>query len=85
MLQLMSSGRRLDRIRVAAAHIEAAIAHINNEAQTRVPGTSEGNYGDVTALRLVVVALSDIRAALKAERVSGDSTQTIPDTEAAAN
>ena len=85
MLQLVSSGRRLDRIRVAAAHIEAAIAHINNEAQTRVPGTSEGNYGDVRALRLVVVALGDIRAALKGEGLHLESTAVISETEAAAN
>ena len=77
MLQLVKRGHRRDRIRVAAAHIEAAIAHINNEAQARVPGTVRGNYGDVTALRMVVVALSDIRAALKSERVPAEKGGSI--------
>ena len=85
MLQLVRNGQRVDRLRVAAAHIEAAIAHINNEAQTRVPGTAAGDNRDVTALRLLVVALGDIRTALKGERPIRDSSAVIPGTEAAAN
>ena len=64
MLQLVRNGRSLDRLSVAAAHIETAIAHINNEAQTHVPCTSGGDHGEVDALRLLVLALSDIRAEL---------------------
>ena len=68
MLQLVRSGGPLDRLSVAAAHIETAIAHINNEAQTRVPWTSGGDHEDVDALRLLVLALNDIRAELKRSR-----------------
>ena len=85
MLQLVRNGPRYDRLRVAAAHIEAAIAHINNEAQTRVPSAADGDVGDVTGLRLLVVALSDIRTALKGERPALDSAVMMSEPEAAAN
>ena len=85
MLQLVRNGPHIDRLRVAAAHIEAAIAHINNEAQTRVPGTAAGDFGDVTTLRLLVVALSDIRTALKGDRPRRDSGAMIAEAEAAAH
>lgn len=73
MLQLVRNDRPLDRLSVAAAHIEAAIAHINNAAQTRVPWTTGGDHGEVDALRLLVLALSDIRAELKRSRRECDS------------
>lgn len=75
MLQLVSNDRPLDRLSVAAAHIEAAIAHINNEAQTRVPWTTGDDQGELDALRLLVRALSDIRAELKRSRRKCDSAQ----------
>ena len=53
----------IDRLGIAAAHIEAAIAHINNVMQVRVPAPGE-NDEDFTRLRLLVTALADIRTAL---------------------
>jgi hypothetical protein len=55
-----ASERRFDRLRVANAHLMAAIAHLNNEAQSRVP-VLEGDDSTVAYnLRLVVRALTDI-------------------------
>ena len=85
MLQLISHDRRLDRLRVAAAHIEAAIAHINNEAQVRVPGTTGGDPEEVTTLRLLVVALSDIRTALKRQSPTFCESSAVMMTDAVAN
>ena len=50
----------LDRLRVATSHLQAAIAHINNEAQRRVPVLPDDDRSVVEDLRLVVRALADI-------------------------
>lgn len=86
MLQLVRNDRPLDRLSVAAAHIEAAIAHINNEAQARVPWTAGGAHGEVKAFRLLVLALSDIRAELvRSRRECGSVGAMTTATDAAAN
>jgi hypothetical protein len=56
-------GRRLT---LARRHIETAISHINDVAQSRVPLTAavESTPG-VDELRLIVRALADIREALR--------------------
>jgi hypothetical protein len=53
----------LDRLRVAAAHVESAIVHINNVIQARVPAHAPNDDG-IVQLRLLVTALADIRRAL---------------------
>lgn len=51
---------------LAAAHIEMAMAHINNAAQGQMPVTpNEGDDPHVEELRLMVRALSDVRDRLK--------------------
>jgi hypothetical protein len=85
MLQLVSHDRRMDRLRVAAAHIEAAIAHINNEAQVRVPGSTHDDPEEVTTLRLLVVALSDIRIALERQSPAFCESRAVTMTDAVAN
>ena len=62
------SGPRLDRLRVAQAHLEAAIAHLNNEAQARVPVCADGDVSTLDNLRLIVQALADIVDAVGAIR-----------------
>ena len=65
MLRLvMSDNRPGHRLRLARAHIEVAIAHINNEAQTRVPPRRGSDHWETNALRVLVQALDDIRDAL---------------------
>ena len=54
----------LQRIAVARRHIETAIAHINDGAQTRVLEQAR-NTSSVDELRLIVRALADIREALR--------------------
>ena len=54
----------VQRIAVARRHIETAIAHINDVAQTRVLETARNSAG-VDELRLIVRALADIREALR--------------------
>jgi hypothetical protein len=55
------------RLTLARRHIETAIVHINDVAQSRIPLTSD--LTDLTPgvdeLRLIVRALADIREALK--------------------
>jgi hypothetical protein len=53
----------VQRIALARRHIETAIAHINDVAQTRVL-EARGTSG-VDELRLIVRALADIREALR--------------------
>jgi hypothetical protein len=57
------------RLTLARRHIETAISHINDVAQSRIPLTSaievESAPG-VDELRLIVRALADIREALRA-------------------
>lgn len=65
MLTVVDKNGPLDRLRVAAAHIEAAVAHINNAAQAQMPiRTGSGDHA-VSDLRLIVRALGDIRDELR--------------------
>jgi hypothetical protein len=48
------------RLNVAIAHLEAAVVHINNEAQCRIPFAGDGQPRQVEELSLVVRALSDV-------------------------
>lgn len=56
------------RLTLARRHIETAIVHINDVAQSRIPLTAS-DLTDITPgvdeLRLIVRALADIREALK--------------------
>ena len=54
----------VQRISVARRHIETAISHINDVAQTRVIEEARSTSG-VDELRLIVRALADIREALR--------------------
>jgi hypothetical protein len=56
---------QLDRLGVAASHIESAIAHINNVIQTYAltPACDQR----IEELRLMVIALADIRNQIKAQ------------------
>jgi hypothetical protein len=56
-----SSPRR--NLQIARAHIETAIAHINDAAQGRI-GAKEPCAYPIEDLRLLVTALADIRNAL---------------------
>ena len=60
-----------DHLGVAARHIEAAIAHINDVAQTRVPMSSADSSDDVDELRLIGRALADIHDALRERPAHG--------------
>jgi hypothetical protein len=53
------------RLALARRHIETAIAHINDAAQSRVPVITPSDFGGVDELRLIVRALADIREALR--------------------
>ena len=53
------------RLTLARRHIETAIAHINDVAQSRIPLATSDLAPDVDELRLIVRALADIREALK--------------------
>ena len=73
----------VQRISVARRHIETAIAHINDVAQTRVLEQAR-NTSSVDELRLIVRALADIREALRscewsapAEAVPADEAETV--------
>jgi len=53
------------RLSLARRHIETAISHINDAAQSRIPLTADGETAPgVDELRLIVRALADIREAL---------------------
>jgi hypothetical protein len=55
------------RLSLARRHIETAIAHINDVAQSRIPQTMTAETAPgVDELRLIVRALADIREALQA-------------------
>ena len=64
----------VQRIDVARRHIETAIAHINDVAQTRVLEQSASTSG-VDELRLIVRALADIREALRSREWSPSTDQ----------
>ena len=60
-----------DRLRVATAHLQSAIVHLNNAAQSRIsPCASDARR--VEELRLIVVALAEIIDALHTMDVSLD-------------
>jgi len=63
----------VQRIGVARRHIETAIAHINDVAQTRV--LEAHSTSRVDELRLIVRALADIREALRSCEWSAPSAQ----------
>ena len=72
----------VQRVAVARRHIETAIAHINDVAQTRV--LEARSTSGVDELRLIVRALADIREALRscewsapAEPVQADEAETV--------
>jgi hypothetical protein len=72
-LQIVSSGSAVSsndaparRLTLARRHIETAISHINDVAQSRVPLTTAAESAPgVDELRLIVRALADIREALR--------------------
>jgi hypothetical protein len=68
-------GRRLT---LARRHIETAISHINDVAQSRIPLTNavESAPG-VDELRLIVRALADIREALRSSDTATAVDSTI--------
>jgi hypothetical protein len=54
------------RLALARRHIETAISHINDVAQSRIPLTTAAETAPgVDELRLIVRALADIREALR--------------------
>ena len=54
------------RLTLARRHIETAISHINDVAQSRIPvSTAVDTAPGVDELRLIVRALADIREALR--------------------
>jgi hypothetical protein len=66
MLQIVAKNDSpVQRLAVARRHIETAIAHINDVAQSRVPVASLDTSAGVDELRLIVRALADIREALR--------------------
>jgi hypothetical protein len=70
MLTLVSNDTepRFDRLRVVHAHLVAAISHLNNEAQARVPVSADEHSSSVNDLQLIVQALADIVDAVHAMR-----------------
>jgi len=64
------------RLTLARRHIETAIAHINDVAQSQIPLTTSDLAPGVDELRLIVRALADIREALK----SSDPSPAEPST-----
>ena len=60
-----SEGDNVDRVAVTVAHIEHAIAHLNNAAQGAISSEGPGDVSRVEELRLIVRALADIRESLQ--------------------
>ena len=67
----------VQRIAVARRHIETAISHINDVAQTRVLEQTRNTSG-VDELRLIVRALADIREALRSSEWSSKDQSNQP-------
>ncbi|HEY1303931.1 MAG TPA: hypothetical protein VGF24_10310 [Vicinamibacterales bacterium] len=66
MLQIVAKNDApIRRLMLARRHIETAISHINDVAQSRIPTTTGDLAPGVDELRLIVRALADIREALK--------------------
>ena len=70
VLRIVRNEGERDRVSVAVAHIESAIAHLNNAAQGAVqPSAFDFDVScDVEELRLIVRALADIRESLRSGR-----------------
>ena len=66
------------RLTLARRHIESAISHINDVAQSRIPLTTavEAAPG-VDELRLIVRALADIREALHPAEAANSLDSTV--------
>lgn len=65
MLQIVAkTDAPLRRLTLARRHIETAISHINDVAQSRIPTTAADFAPGVDELRLIVRALADIHEAL---------------------
>jgi len=59
-------GPTADRLGVAIAHIEIAVAHINNAAQSTIVATGvASDHRRLEELKLIVTALADIRESLR--------------------
>jgi hypothetical protein len=59
-------GPTADRLGVAIAHIEIAVAHINNAAQSTIVATgAASDHQRLEELKLIVTALADIRESLR--------------------
>jgi len=66
MLQIVAKNDApVRRLTLARRHIETAISHINDVAQSRMPSEITDQTPGVDELRLIVRALADIREALK--------------------
>jgi hypothetical protein len=64
------------RLTLARRHIETAISHINDVAQSRIPVTTSDLAPGVDELRLIVRALADIREALRLSDAAGPPLDT---------
>jgi hypothetical protein len=84
-LHIVSSGNAVSindaparRLTLARRHIETAISHINDVAQSRIPLTTAAETAPgVDELRLIVRALADIREALRTSDPAAPIDSTI--------
>ena len=67
MLTIVHSGSTVaaKRLNVAISHLEAAIVHINNEAQCQIPLEPGAGSRQTEDLSLIVRALSDVIEVLR--------------------
>jgi len=80
MLQIVAKNDSpVHRLALARRHVETAIAHINDEAQSRVPSGTGEPSSELDELRLIVRALADIREALRATSWADRRTTASPD------
>ena len=66
---------RRNRLGLATAHLESAIAHINNEAQGRLAAAAEQTSTE--ELRTIVRALCDIVDVLQADVLASTAARRI--------
>jgi hypothetical protein len=79
MLQIVAKNDApVRRLTLARRHIETAISHINDVAQSRIPLTEADLAPGVDELRLIVRALADIREALKLSDLSPELSPVEP-------
>ena len=77
MLQIVAKNDTpFGRLTLARRHIETAISHINDVAQTRIPPTTSDAAPEVDELRLIVRALADIREALLSSDPAPEPSRT---------